>query len=284
LSHCTLSLILGCQFEHCNDVKVIEEAVILQRLGLQQLSKAGPSTKHCHLRCLAQMMRHQHDLGVCHEDDDLLFFMLEVLRICPSMHTNRWTLYSALIFMLNWKYFYSQKLKYLNRRIELGHQVLITGNFPSVRRWANFLQQLAKVYQTCYKFAWENEDNLEESAELFWKSLQISLPRDVNHWACVQGLAKILVLQFCMNGNMDHLEEADQLYHCATKTILQASTWQPNILFGFARSLGLHFRETGDISRLNNAIDLDEEALAIFHPSSIWHKETNLQLVYHLCL
>jgi hypothetical protein len=110
------------------------------------------------------------------------------------------------------------------------------------------------------------------------------LPTDVKYFYYLHCLALALALQFSLYGDASHLEEASQLYHHARDILLTGHPWRPVIISGLARILGLRFRETGEISELNRAIDLDGESAASSRPSEESYTSIALQMISHLCL
>jgi hypothetical protein len=191
-----------------------------------------------------------------------------------------------MIWLLLLEFYRSGKMEFLNRSIELGRQALGTSDFPNPSRRAGFLFQMGSSIWTRYEMAGANDKDLEETVGLHRQALRI-ISESSNHvglWMYVHGLAMVLVLQFRSDGDVGHLEEASQLYHHASDIISAAHPWRPMIISGFAHSLDLRLKETGDIFELNRAIELDGESVAAMHPSAVNYTSSTLQMVSHLCL
>jgi hypothetical protein len=157
------------------------------------------------------------------------------------------------------------------------------GMCPSATRWAGLLNNMANCLRSRFERARINDHDLGESIELYQEAMKISLPGDVNYFVRLGNLAIALTLQFCMDGDVSHLEEATQLYHHAGNILSKDHLWRPFIIYSLAESLGLCFRETGDIAKLNCAIDVDTEALASLHLLTSYYMDCTLQMVSHLC-
>jgi tetratricopeptide (TPR) repeat protein len=279
-----LSWIVLRQFERSADEALINEAVHLQRVGLERLPKTELQNKHRHLIRLAQILATKHTYLGHQDEDNVLSVGEEAFQICPLMHVDRWGLYSQMMRQLSAEYDRSGELEFMNRAIQLGRQALSMGRFPRVARRASLLFMLAECLRMRYERARTDDNDLEESVELSREALQTSLPGDVNSCLRLSNLAYAFTLQFRLDGDVSHLDEASQLYHRASDILPKDHPWRPMIINGFAESLGLRFRETGDISELNQAIDLDTEAVAALHPSTDIYAHIALQIVSHLCL
>jgi tetratricopeptide (TPR) repeat protein len=280
----TLSLVCLRHFRHSGDESTLNEAVSLQRKGLERLPETESHHRHRYLRHLAVVLMQRNVYREHQDNDDILSTISEAFQLCPLMHVDRWVVHSEMAWQLLFEYTRSGDLELLNKSIELGRQALNTGHFPNPSRWAHFLYRMADSLRTRYLIAGTDFEDLEESAGLYRKALQTTLLSGVNQWPYINGLAGALVLQFRSNGNVGHLEEASQLYHHASNIIPTTNPFRPYTISVYAHSLGLRFRETGDISELNRAIDLDGEAVAAMHPSTMNYTNFTLQMVSHLCL
>jgi tetratricopeptide (TPR) repeat protein len=280
----TLSWIVLRQFEKSGDEALINEAIHLQRVGLERLPEKEFQNRHRHLIHLAQILTAKHYYVGNHDGGDALPVMEEAFRICPPMHVDRWLPLSLLVKHLSDEYYRSGELEFMNRAIELGRQALSMGGFSRAARRAYSLSRMANCLRLRHYTAGTDENDLEESVELYREALNISSPGDVNYFYHLRNLAMVFTLQFRLNGDASHLEEASQLYYHAGDILSEDHPWRPEIISSFAECLGLRFRETGDISELHRAIDLDTQAVAAFHPSSINYTHCALQMVSHLCL
>jgi tetratricopeptide (TPR) repeat protein len=157
------------------------------------------------------------------------------------------------------------------------------GMCPREARRAGILNNMAECLRLRYDTARTDDHDLGESIELSREALKISLPGGANYWILLKNLADAIILQFRLDGDVSHLEEACQLYHQASDIVSKYHPNQPLIISGLAESLGLRFRETGDISDLDRAIDLDIQALAALHLSTANYSLCALQMVTHLC-
>jgi tetratricopeptide (TPR) repeat protein len=274
------------QFDLSGDEVLINDAIYLQRLALEQLSEAESQSKHRHLHLLSHLLTEKRaHWGVQNDDsDDILSILTEAFQLCPPMHVDRWEVHSQMVGKLLAEYLRSPKLELLNKAIELGRQALSTGKFPRAARRAKFLSRMAGVLASRHQVARTYDRDLEEAVQLHREALKISPSGDVSHCNRVYSLARILVVQFITDGDFGQLEEAYQLYHQASHIIDEESPWRPMIISGFAQCLGLRFMETRDISDLNRALDLDVEAVAAWRGPSFNHAEASLQMVSHLCL
>jgi hypothetical protein len=280
----TLSWITGRKYgESRNDV-LIDEAVHLQRIGLELLPKTESLYKHRHLFLLAQVLTEKHLNGGDPDKDDIPSIISEAFRLCPPMHVDKWMLKSYAMRQLLFQYYRSGDLEVLNKATELGREVLSKGHFPNPAKRAIVLFRMADSLRLRYLRAGRNDQDLENSVELHRKALQISFPSDVNHWAYVAALANALILQFRSDGDVGHLEDASQVYHHARDIMSQDNPLRPSVISGLAECFGLRFRSTGNISELNRAIDLDEEAVAALRPWELNYGPFTLQMVSHLCL
>jgi tetratricopeptide (TPR) repeat protein len=280
----TLSWIVLRGFEQSGDEALINEAIYLQRAGLEQLPETELQNRHRHLRRLTQisMIKHNH-LG--NQDEDYVLSSIEeAFLICPPMHVDRWVLYAQMMRQLFDEYKRSGELEFLNRAIELGREALGMGMFPPAARRADFLNNMADCLRFRHGTARIDDNDLVESIELYREALNISLPGDANYCVRLRDLAIAFTLQFRLNGDVSHLEEASQLYHQASDILPKDHIWRPGIIYCLADSLCLRFKETGDISELNRAIDLDTEALAAVHTLTGHYTDCTLQTVSHLCL
>jgi tetratricopeptide (TPR) repeat protein len=279
-----LSWINMRKFEQTSDKALLDEAVHLQLVGLKQLPETESKYRHRHLRCLADLLRKRQYHGQHQDTDDPLSIISEAFQLCPPMHIDKRLLYSRIIGQLTAEYNRSGDHGFMNRAIELGREALNMTVSPNAAREAYFLSLMADILLSRHTLAMTNNTDLEESVGLYRKALQLSVPSGVNHWVYVRGLARVLINQFLLDGNLDHLEEAIQLYYHASDNISKGNPFRPMIISGFGYSLGLRFRETGDISELNRAIDLDEQAVAALHPSARSYAGSTLQMLSHLCL
>jgi tetratricopeptide (TPR) repeat protein len=280
----TLSWIVFRQFEQSGDEALINEAIHLQRVGLEQLPQTELQNRHRHLRRLSQNLATKHDHLGNQDEDDMLSSMEEAFRICPPMHVDRWVLYTQMTRQLRAEYDRSGQLVILNRAIELGREGLGMGMCPRAARRAGLLNNMANCLRSRYETARTDDHDLEESMELYREALKMSLPSGPNYWVCLGNLARALTLQFRLDGDVSHLEEASQLYHQASDILSKDCIERPFIISCLAASLGLRFRETGDISELNRAIDLDTQVVAALRPLTSHYTYCTLQMVSHLCL
>jgi tetratricopeptide (TPR) repeat protein len=280
----TLSWIALRQFDQSGDEALINEAIYLQRIGLERLPKTELWHRHRHLRRLAQIVRTK-DYYMGHQNNnDITSTMEEAFRICPPMHVDRWVLYSQMMRDLLAEYHQSGEPEVMNRAIELGRQALNMGMFPRAARRATLLANMAHCLRVRHETARTDGHDLGESIELYREALQISLPGDTNYGLRLGNLAIALTLQFRLDGDVSHLEEASQLYHHSGDVLSKDHPLRPMTLHYFAESLGLRFKETGDISELNRAIDLDAQAIAALHSLTDNYTNSALQMVSHLCL
>jgi hypothetical protein len=137
----TLSWIVMRRFEQSNDEALINEAVDLQRIGLEQ--SPGTNTllqnRHRHLCRLSQLLTTKW-YNVGHENqDDVISILEEALRSCPPMHVDKWTLYPQIMRRLILEHHHSGELELMNRAIELGRQAFSMGNYPNAARRASVL-------------------------------------------------------------------------------------------------------------------------------------------------
>jgi tetratricopeptide (TPR) repeat protein len=263
---------------------VIDEAVYLQRLGLERLPETEYHNRHRHLLGLVMVLMHKY-LYAGHQDtDDVLSIASEALQICPPMHVDKWMANTLMMVQLFIKYIRSRELEFLDRSIELGHRALNTGYCPNPLRRVGFVSQMAESLRARYERAGTNDKDLVESIELKREALQIITPSHTIRWTCLNGLASALIMQFQSDGDVSHLEEASQLYHHSSNIMSTANPWRPDTISGYAHSLSLRFKETGDIAELNRAIDLDKQAVNAMCPSAVNYANSTLQMVSHLCL
>jgi tetratricopeptide (TPR) repeat protein len=272
------------QFLQSGDEAVVDEAVRLQRIGLERLPEIELRNKHRHLLRLANILTLKDFQGERQNRDEILSYISEAFRLCPPMHVDRWMVHTEMMWQLIIEYRGSGDLKLLNRAVELGRQALDTGSLPNPSNQANFLFRMAESLQIRFMRVGTNDKDLEESVELYRKALQIIPLSNVNRSAHVDGLAGVLAMQFRSDGDVSHLEEASQLYHHISDIMLAPKPWRPDTMSLCAHILGLCFRETGDISELDQAINLDKEAVAAMRPSEARYMNSALQMVSHLCL
>jgi hypothetical protein len=130
----TLSWIVLVRFEQSDNEAVINEAIHLQRAGLEQLPEIEVQNRHRHLHRLVLILRTK-DYYMGHQNnDDIISTMEEAFRICPPMHVDRWTLYPQMMTLLLGEYYRSGELEFLNRAIKLGRQSLSMGVFSRAAR------------------------------------------------------------------------------------------------------------------------------------------------------
>jgi tetratricopeptide (TPR) repeat protein len=280
----TLGQIARRRFDRSGDESFIDEAVNLQRLGLERLPETESYIRHRHLLRLGEILAH-NSFHRGHQDKyDVLSIMSEAFQLCPPAHVDRWIVRLGIMGQLLVEYSRSGKLEFVNKALELGRQAQSIGRSPNATKQALFLSRMAYGLRIRHEVARTNEEDLEESVRLHREALQTCFPGFANYWAYRYDLATILVLQFRSDGDVGHLEEASQLYHKASESMSKEHSGRPLILSGFAQCLGLRFMETRDISELNQAINLDEEAVAAWHPSALNRVDTTLQMTTHLCL
>jgi tetratricopeptide (TPR) repeat protein len=280
----TLGWIDLFQFRRSGGEQVIDEAVYMQRVGLERLLDTESHSRHRHLRDLGQALAAKHGNGRHQGTDEILSVMSEAFQVCPPTHIDRWEMHSQMMQQMLNEHYRSGDFDFLDRGLKLGRQALSMGYLPNNSRRAIFLTRMADILRVRHEVARTNDTDLAESVELCQEAVRISSPEDINYWIRIYCLARVLVLQFRADGDVNHLEEASQLYHYASNIISEANQQRPYIISSFANSLGLRFRETGDISELNRAISLDEEAVAAWRPSTVDYTDAALQMVTHLCL
>jgi tetratricopeptide (TPR) repeat protein len=270
-------------FQQSRDETLINKAIHLQRVGLEQLPEAELQNRHRHLRRLSQISTIKYSYSGNQDEDDVLSSMEEAFRTCPQMHVDRCALYAQMTMQLLNEYNRSGELEFLNRAIELGREALGMGMLTPAARRAVLLSNMADCLRIRHETARTDDHDLRESIELYREALKISLPGGPNHCLRLVNLATALTSQFRMDGDVSHLEEVSQLYHQASDILSKGHLWRPRVIYCLAESLGLRFRETGDIAELNRAIDLDTQALAALHLSTVNHSHCALQMVSHLC-
>jgi tetratricopeptide (TPR) repeat protein len=279
----TLSWIVCWRFEQSGDEALINEAIHLQRVGLEQLPETEFQYRHRHFRRLSQISAIKHRYLGNKDEDDAPSSIEEAFQICPPIHVDRWMVYTHMTRQLRAEYDRSGKLEFLNRAIELGREAIAMEMFPRVAIRAELLNSMARCLRIRHDTARTDGHGLVESIELYREALEFTLPVDANYCLRLINLAGALISQFRMDGDVSHLEEASQLYHQASDIMSEDHPNRRLIISGLAESLGLRFRETGDISDLNQAINLDRQALAALHLSTVNYSHCALQMVSHLC-
>jgi tetratricopeptide (TPR) repeat protein len=283
--HHTLSWILIQKTSQSEDEATIAEAVHLQRVGLNRLHETKSHYKHRHLHRLAHaLLVRNHQTRSSQDRNEALSMISEAIRLCPSMHVDRWMLHLSIMQHLLMMYPCSGDLRVLNRAIEFGRQCRAMGNFPNPTRRAKFLCLMADILRIRFQVARKYDEDLEESIQLYRKALRIYLPGNVNYGMTVHGLALVLVMHFRLDGDMDHLEEASELHHHASDILPKSHPLWPDNASGSAECLALRYMEIGDISDINRAINLDREAMDVQRPSAFNYVCRALGMASHLCL
>jgi tetratricopeptide (TPR) repeat protein len=280
----TLSRIVRRRFYYCGNEKLIAEALHLQRIGLERLPVADFQNRHRHLSHLAQILTAKHCSQGYQDRDGVLSVLEEAFQSCPPTHVDRCVLYPLMILQMTVEYSHSGEIEFLNGAIKLGRQGLNLGKFINPGRRAYFLALMADSLRIRHETTREDENDLEEAVEILREALRISLLGDINRCFYLYSLAMALTLQFRSDGNTSHLEEASQLFHHASDIVATENPCRRDIISGYAYTLGLSFRETGDIAELNRAIDLGKEAVAEMRPSAVNYAHSTVQMVSHLCL
>jgi tetratricopeptide (TPR) repeat protein len=280
----TVSWIAFWRFRQNGGEARINEALHLQHIALERLPETESNNRHRHLRRLAQILS-QANTHVWHQKhDESLSVMSEAFRICPAAHVDRWTVHSQMTGLLCREYFHSGEPEFLIKSIEFGRQGLDEGIFFDNANRAVFLGQVAGAFRFRYEMDQVNDEDLEESVKLYREALLISPPKHTYRPFATRKLAEALVMRFCLDGDISHLEEASQLYYYADETTPIPAPERYDSVSGLAQCLSLRYKETGDISELTQAIDLEEKSMVNSSPSSYYYARSATQMVSHLCL
>jgi hypothetical protein len=278
----TLGWIVLRQSQENGDVKLIEEAVSLQKAGLRRLHQTEFHVKHRHLHSLSIALSLQLKSGGDQKIDQAFSVISEAMQLCPTTHIDRWTIHSFMLQQQYSAYHRSGSIEYLDKAIDLGHQALSMGILNlSLRSF--FSDGVANMLRVRYETRKTDENDIKESVKLHREALQFSVSSHVHKWTCQWGLAQSLVVQFRLDGDLGHLEEASQLYHHIISALPSNHPGRPSTISTFAQCLSLRGKETGEITDLNRAVDMDREAVASESPYLSDHLGITIQMVSHLC-
>jgi tetratricopeptide (TPR) repeat protein len=283
----TICLILGSivlrRCQETGDIILIEEAVGLQQDGLNRLHQTKSHMKHRHLRGLAGALAFQRSRGGNQNPDQPLSVISEAMQLCPTTHVDRWTIQFFLLQQLYTAYHRSGTIEYLDSAIELGRQALSEAEVLSLSLRSFYLDGVAHMLRARYETSKTDDKDIEESIELHRQSLRISTRGHVHEWTSQWGLAQSLVVQFRLNGDLGHLEEASQRYRHIVNVLPSSHPGWSAAIATLAQCLSLRGKETGDITDLNQALEMDREAVAGSHISFGNRLEATTQMVSHLC-
>jgi hypothetical protein len=173
----TLSWIMFRLYSEVGTSVYLDEALDLQRKGLDLKTAPHNAEDHQYLRALAVYTLDRYDiLGHPQDVDHAMSFLEQALELCPVMHINRIAIVQSMIIVVHVKYQISGRLEDLNKGIDLGRQIAAAPNFPRGQRRLGFLSSLANLLSDRYEIGLSTDCDLEESIKLRREGLQCIAP------------------------------------------------------------------------------------------------------------
>jgi tetratricopeptide (TPR) repeat protein len=261
----------------------LEEALSLQRRGLNLTSGSHSAENHRYLRALAVYnVRRHFSLDDPENINDAMSFLEQALELCPVTHIDRMLIVSSVIDAAQNKYLRGGRLEDLNKAIELGRQTMAAPNVPRGDRRSIFLTALSSLLMARYQAAFSADCDLEESIRLRQEVLRCISPRFPLRWMCIANLAQSLQHRFTRRGELQDLEESTELYRHAIDLLPEDHPERPGLVSSLSGSLCYRFHETRDAADLDEALVLGRHAIAAMSPLHLKYWNVSVATVSHL--
>jgi tetratricopeptide (TPR) repeat protein len=281
----TLGWIMFRLYEGVRTLAYLDEALYLQRRGLDLKSAPHDSEVHQYLRALAvYTIERQVHRGDPQDIDDAMSFLEHALKLCPAMHINRILIVQCMINAVQRKYFCSGQPEDLNKVIDIGRQTVAAPNFPRGLRRLGFLMSFTAVLFDHYQVAMSTDSDLEELVNLRREVLQCTSPSSVFRWLCASNLANTLRFRFTRTGELQDLEESVELYRHAIDLLPECHSERPKVLSSLGMVLCHRFHETRHAADLDEALVWGQHAIAAMSLLHVNYWDVSLNTISNLCI
>jgi hypothetical protein len=282
-AHTTLGWILFRCFGATGTREYIEEAVKLQRESLNTLLPSQYYDKPRHLRRLCVYLRARYEnLGDFHDLDDAISAASEAMQLCPRMHVAKYLILESMMNGLRLKYHQCGALEHLDKALDLGREALATSDCFNGNQRSSLLNTMSMTLTIYHQVAGVG---IGESIKLSREALKCCPQESLMHrWMYTYTLGTALTFQFRRNGDLGVLEEASELYREVMQIVPEDDRLRPELLIHLSSILVLRSDETGELSYLNDAIDLDRRAVAAISSSDLSYGEMIMEVTFHLCM
>jgi tetratricopeptide (TPR) repeat protein len=281
----TLSWIMFRLYEGVGTEAYLDEALSLQRRGLNLQSASHGTNGHQYLRAMAVYISWRHKiLGDPQYIDEAMSFLDQALELCPKMHIDRMVIVLSMLNTVNCKYYLSGRLEDLNKAIDLGRQTAAATNLPRGERRVGFLNALGNLLFVRYQAALSADCDLDELVNLRRDVFQCLLPSSIFRRMAADNLASSLQLRFMRKGEFQDLEESIELYRHAIDLLPKDHPERPAYVSNLGDDLCHRFHETRNAADLDEALVLGRYAMEAMSTLHVKYWDVSLATISRLCI